>query len=194
MILQIQLTYPGRKIPAVLRIRLQLFKEVKRRRRPGHRKSRNPTAHASLILQLLAGRSAASISEAIAAENLAVQILVRIARPRPLHLARVQVSVICRKVLGLSSILHGSLMVVSCRNKVRQRPCSINSFPQEGIIRHLVGLVPADLRCHEVTDTAQLHDLRQCCGIAEDIREPQNLVVLSEFVPEEPFSIQKLSG
>ena len=189
MILQIQLAHPGGKILAVLRIRLQLFEEVQGRRRPRHGKSRNPPAHAPLILQLLTGRSAAAVSEAIAAENLPVQILVRIPRPCSLHLARVQVTVICSKVLSLCSILNSSLMVISCRNKMRQRPCSINTFPQEGIIGHLVGLVPADLRCHEVADAAQLHDLRQSRGIAEDVRKPQNLVILSKFLPEEPFSI-----
>ncbi|MNC07985.1 hypothetical protein D3C75_555550 [compost metagenome] len=70
---------------------------------------------------------------------------------------------------------------------------AINTSPFEGVVRHAVILVPADLRRHKGIDTRFAQDLRQCPAVAENIRQPEVLAFGSELFPEELRSVQNLA-
>ena len=97
-------------------------------------------------------------------------------------------------MLCLRPVFFRRLVIFPGRNEVGQRSGAVQSFPEEGITGHLVRFVPADLGRHEITDPAQLHDLRQGGRIAEYIREPEDFIVLAEFLSEKAFAVQELSG
>ena len=97
-------------------------------------------------------------------------------------------------MLGLESALDRGLLVISCRDEVCKPPRPVYAFPEKRIDGHHVRLVPRNLRGHEIPHARQLHNLRKCSRITENIREPQNLAVLSELAAEESLSIENLTA
>ena len=93
----------------------------------------------------------------------------------------------------LHAVLNCTCTIIARRNEMRQYLGAVNSFPQKRIIRHLVAFIPADLCRHEIIDAAFLHDLRKCCRITEYIRQPQDLVVHTEFLFEKSRAIEELT-
>ena len=69
---------------------------------------------------------------------------------------------------------------------------TVDAAPAEGVVGHLVKLVPGQLGGHEVFDAAFLHDLGQGSGIAEHVRQPEDAVFHAEFVPEEALAVEEL--
>ena len=93
----------------------------------------------------------------------------------------------------LCSAFHRSFVVVSGGNKVGQNPASVDSLPFKGIVRHFVEFIPADFCGHEIRHFAFLQNLGQSRGISENIRQPENGIVFSEFFPEKCLSVNDLA-
>ena len=79
------------------------------------------------------------------------------------------------------------------RDQVCQHLCSIDSAPHHRIVRHFIELVPCQFGCHKIIDSAFFHDLRQCPGISEHIRQPEDTVVHAKFLFEKAFAMHKLT-
>ena len=192
VILKIQLAPPDRKSLRSRGLPVEILEKRPRGRHLRPRKARNPLRHPPLVLKLAAGRAAAPVAVAETAEHLIVQVLVVVARPRALHLGRIQEAVVSREMPGLRPVLLRRPVVVAGRDEMREPPRAVDAFPEKRIDGHHVRLVPRNLRGHEIPDAAELHDLRQCRGIAEHVRQPENLAVLPELLPEKTLSVEKL--
>ena len=86
------------------------------------------------------------------------------------ELARVEfcvVSDVCRRLFTSDLILRG--------HKIREYIGTVYPLPEEGVIRHFIGLAPTDFGGHEFINAALAEDLRQCRGITEYIGEPKHL-------------------
>ena len=70
---------------------------------------------------------------------------------------------------------------------------AVDAPPDDGVVGHLVDLVPGQLGGHEVVDAALLHDLGQGAGVAEHVRQPQDAVVHAELLLEEPLAVDELA-
>ena len=97
-------------------------------------------------------------------------------------------------MLRLKAALHSAFVVVPGGHEMRQYPGAVNALPLKGVTGHFIEFIPAYLCGHEIADTAFFHDLRQSRGIAEHIRQPQDLIVLSELIPEEAFAVYELTN
>ena len=194
VVFQIQLAYPGRQIFFSGYMFVQHMEEFFCSRHLGSRHTRETFCQTSLVLQHIFGWTAATISEAEAAKYFFVQIFLAVSCPCTLHLARIDISVISGKVFCLCTTLYCCLIIVTGRNKMCQYTASVDTFPFECIIWHLVKLVPADLCCHEIRNSTFLQDLRKCCGITEYVRKPQDLIVHAELFFEESLSVYKLAN
>ena len=194
MVFQIQFSLPSGKISAACDFFFQTGKKIMSKGDLRAWQAGNPPTHPSLIFQHLCSRTATAVSVTEAAKHFLIQILIRISLPGSLHLCRNQIGIVSRIMLRLRPVFFRRLVIFPGRNEVGQRSGAIQSFPEEGITGHLVRFVPADLGCHEITDPAQLHDLRQGGRIAEHIREPEDFIVLAEFLSEKAFAVQELSG
>ena len=133
------------------------------------------------------GRTAATISVAVADQDIIVDILILIAVPSTHNRIRVQHAIVCGKEACLR------LADAECCNHVCKDLASIDSFPVHRIIRNFVELVPCQFRGHKIVNTAFFQDLRHRRTVSEHIRQPQDLVVYAKFLPEEAFSKQKLA-
>ena len=69
----------------------------------------------------------------------------------------------------------------------------VNSAPKKRIIRHLIGIVPADFGGDKPIDTRFFQNLRECGGVAENIRQPQDAAVHAEFLLEKLLAVQHLT-
>ena len=194
VVFQIQFAYPCRQIFFIGYMFIQNMEEFFCSRHLGSRHTRETFCQTSLILQHIFGWTAATISEAEAAKYFFVQIFLAVSCPCTLHLARIDISVISGKVFCLCTTLYCCLIIVTGRNKMCQHAASVDTFPFECIIWHLVKLVPADLCCHEIRNSTFLQNLRKCCGITEYVRKPQNLIVHAELFFEESLSVYKLAN
>ena len=90
-------------------------------------------------------------------------------------------------------IAHFGAVVLAGRRKVREHLGAVYALPPESIVGIEVVFRPAQLTGHKVIHVAQLHDLRQRGGIAEHVRQPEDAVVLAEFLAEELLAIQELA-
>ena len=72
-------------------------------------------------------------------------------------------------------------VIVSDGREVGQHLSAVNALPVEGIVGHLIKLVPVDLGCHKIRQSAFFHNLRKRCGISEYIRKPENTVFFSKL-------------
>ena len=96
-------------------------------------------------------------------------------------------------MFGLGAALHSCLIVIPGGNEMGQYPASVDAFPLKGVVRHFIKFIPADLGGHEIRNIAFLEDLGQSCGITEDIRQPQNGILLSELIPEKFLAVYELA-
>ncbi len=78
-------------------------------------------------------------------------------------------------------------------HQVRQNLCPVNPPPEHRVIRHFVKLIPRQLGRHKIINSALLHNLRQCAGVAKHIRQPEYPVVDAEFLFKKPLPVQELA-
>ena len=138
------------------------------------------------VLRHRAGGAAAAVAVSAGEEDVVCELLLLVALPGADDRGGVQVAVVggVVAVAGLVGILGG--------DEVGEDLRPVDALPPEGVHRQLVELVPGDLGGHEVVDAALAQDLRQGRGIAEDVGQPEDLVVLAELVAEELFAVEEL--
>ena len=89
-------------------------------------------------------------------QNIVVDIFILIAVPSAQDCIRMQHTIIsCKEVIL-------ALTYTECRNQMRQNLGSVNPSPHKRVIWHLIELIPRKFCCHEIFDTALLHNLRKC--------------------------------
>ena len=98
--------------------------------------------------------------------------------------------VIALRVRQLAAVQLGVVGVH--RREVGEQPGTVDAFPEEGVVRHHVLLIPGNLLGQEPVDPGRRHDLRQGPGVTEGIRQPGLFRVHAELVPEEALAFQEL--
>jgi len=68
----------------------------------------------------------------------------------------------------------------------------VDALPPEGVVREPVDGVPRELLGQEPPEAGQLHDLRQCGGVAEGVRQPDLRAVDAELLEEPLLAVQEL--
>ena len=194
MIFQIQLARPQRQCILSLCFLFQMSEERQRRAYLRLRAAGNSLRNALLIFQHVPGSSPAPVSKSVTDQRTVVQPLLTVTFPGSLDLGGIQIPVIGGKVFRPFFLLNGRRVVIFGTDKMGQDPCAVYSLPQESIIRHPVGFIPADFCGHKVTDSTFFHNLGKRGGITEHIRQPQDLIIHAELLPEESFPIQELAN
>ena len=143
--------------------------------------------HTDRRLKHLSGRAAAAVPVAVGHQNVVVDVLILITHPAAHDRIGVE-----HAVVGGKEILDG-LADAQRGDQVGQHLGTVNAAPHHRVVRYLVELVPRQFRRHKIFDAALFHNLRQCAGIAEHIRQPQNLVIHAKLFPEEALAMHKLS-
>ena len=187
MELKIQLANPGGKASAVLYFFMHFIKIRSGKSLTYLRYSFDAFFHTLRGFEHRSGRTAATISVAVADQDIIVDILILIAVPSTHNRIRVQHAIVCGKEACLR------LADAECCNHMCKDLASVDTFPVHRIVRHFVELVPCQLCSHEVVDSAFFHNLRHRCAVSEDIRQPQDLVVHAELFFEKAFSEQELA-
>ena len=72
---------------------------------------------------------------------------------------------------------------------------AVDPFPGEGVVGKRIAVVidPEQLLRGEVSNAAAAHDLWQRCGVAENIRQPEQLALHTELLAEEAFAVDELT-
>ena len=188
MILKIELAFPRFQTAVVLYALVQLIKEGTRGLLPHLRQAANALFHALGGLEHLTRRAAAAVAVAVGDQNIVVDLFILIALPRAHDGIGMQIAVVSRK-----EALLGILTDAERRDEMREHLGAVDALPEEGVIRDAVDLVPRELGGHEIVHAGLFHDLRQCAGIAEHIRQPQDFIILAEFLAEEALAVQELA-
>ena len=139
-------------------------------------------------LQHLPSGATAAVAVAIADQNIVVDLLILVAFPTAHNGVGVE-----NAIVGGKEILLGILAHVQGGNEVGQHLGAIDAPPNKGVIGDFIDLIPGQLGGHKVIHAALLHNLGQSAGIAKHIRQPQDPVVLTKFLPEEPFAVNELT-
>ena len=101
---------------------------------------------------------------------------------------------------GVLEVAHARLdllraevpVVCISRRKVGKHAGSVNSLPQERVMRWLVGVVPGQLLGQEVFAARFLDQLRKVARIAKNVGQPQDLRLVTELVQEEALAVHEL--
>ena len=188
MVFQIQLPVPGiYKLVGIFHRLLQLFKIVPRSGGLDVRKAGN-FVQTSAHFQHIPVYAAAPVPEAVRNQQVPVHVLFAVSVPDALDGFGQKPSVI--------GIKPAARLAVRFRrgNEMGQHFAAVDPLPVEGIVGHPVILVPADLGGHKHVDAGFFQDLGQGPGIAEHVRKPQIVYVLSELFLDEAASQQDLPG
>ena len=162
---------------------LEIFKVVVSFSRSYSRKTRHRfqmTAH----LQHVTIDSAAAVSVSISQKKLLIDLFVMIKIPFSLDRYRID-----HTIIGISAAVRNSRRT----HEMSQDLGTIHSDPAEGVMRHVVVLVPADLDGHEIVNAGTFQDLGQCPAVAEYIRKPEHIGNCTKFLLEETLTIQDLT-
>ena len=138
------------------------------------------TAH----LQHVTVDSAASVSVSVSQKQILVDLFVMV--EIPLALDRYGID---DAVIGVAAVVGDG----RCAHEMSQHLGAVHADPAEGIVRHMVVLVPADLDRHEIVDAGTLQDLGQGPAVAEHIRKPEYVGGRAEFFLEETLAVQDLT-
>ena len=170
----------------------QLFKERQRSALACAGRAGDAVSKAALQLQHLGRGAAAAVAVAVALQHVVRQRLVLEALPAAHHLPGRENAVVGGVKRGVR-VLVRLFDVIFCGDEISQHLAAVDAAPVRHIVGHHVGVVPGQLRCHEVIRPALLHDLRQRAAEAEGVRQPQNAVLTAERIAEEPLAVQKLA-
>ena len=100
---------------------------------------------------------------------------------------------VARGVRDLAA-LHRAVVGVD-RREVREDPGAVDALPQEGVVRELVDLAPADLLGQRATcEPAALMICGSAAGEAEGVRQPGLVVLDAELLQEEALAVHELPG
>ena len=175
VVFQIQLSVPFGKEPSVHSF-LQLMEEFAQTALLHPRHSGDGMLHPSALLQHLPGRAAASVSEAVQRHKVCRQILLLIPLPRSHQLIRILTAVVGGFAVADSGMSLRRIVISGC-HKLCQNRRSVETSPEEGVVREFVRIVPAHLGRHEVRKAKASHNLRKRSAVSEDIRKEQHLLL-----------------
>ena len=187
--LQVELTLPYGEAGITVHLLLQTGKEVACEIDLEGGSAGDTLFQSAGDLQILLGGAAAAIAVSEGQKGLFGQLLLLEAVVRTGHHSRVgsaYVGGISRRNTTGGNVLSGQEIGVDLG--------AVDSFPQEGIVGHHVGIVPADLGGDEPIHTALAEDLGQGGGIAEHVGQPQDVVIYAELFLEEALPVQDLSN
>ena len=187
MVFEIQLTLPGRQARVIPDPGLQLIKEGAGKGLPDSRQSGNALFHPPGGFEHISGLTAAAVTVSVRDKNIVVDFLLLITLPSADQRIRMK-----HAIVGGKEILN-RLANAKSSNQMGQDFCSVNAPPQESIVGHLIELVPGQLGGHKILNPADLHDLRQCAGIAEYVRKPEDPIIHAEFFPKESLAVKELA-
>ena len=188
VVLKVELALPGFQTAVVLHARIQLVEIGPGRGLADHGDARDTLFHALGGLQHLPGGTAAAVAVAVADQDVVVDLLILVALPAAHDGTGVE-----HAVVGGEEALLRILVDAGGGNQVGQNLGAVDAPPDEGVVGDAVDLIPGQLGGHEVVDAGLAHDLGQGTGVAKDIGQPQDLVVLAEFLPEEPLAVEELT-
>ena len=128
------------------------------------------------IFQMFAGRAAAAIPPAEGIKPLGEAFFLQPLSPALDHSGRVGLAVVIVMEMGF-------------------HPRAVNALPDESIVRELLPTVigPKDLLSGEIFHPTAAHDLRQCAGIAKDIRQPEQLALHAKLLPVKSLAVDHLA-
>ena len=187
VIFEVQLAFPQGQTAVVLHPLAKLVKigAGKGLTNPGQ--AGHTVLHPVGGLQHGAGRAAAAVAVAVGDQNVVVDVLILVALPAADDRVGMEHSVVGGKealLLVLPNAQRGDQMGQDLR--------TVDAAPAEGVVGHLVELVPRQFGGHEIFDAAFLHDLGQRAGIAEHVRQPEDAVFHAELLPEEALAVKEL--
>ena len=187
MVFEVQLAFPQGQAAVVLHPLAKLVKigAGKGLTHPG--KAGHAVFHSVGGFQHGAGRAAAAVAVAVGDQNVVVDVLILVALPAADDSIGMK-----HAVVGGEEALLFVLPNAQRGDQMGQNLRTVDAAPAEGVVGHLVKLVPGQLGGHEVFDAAFLHDLGQGSGIAKHVRQPEDAVFHAEFVPEEALAVEEL--
>ena len=93
----------------------------------------------------------------------------------------------------LEQFSRAGVRIVSVgRREVSEDARPVDAFPEKGMVGELVELAPRNFLSEKVFDAALAHDLRQGSRIAKDVRNPDVLCLVAEFLLEIALAVQDL--
>ena len=187
VVLEVEFAFPGFQAAVILDPLIQFVKVDPSGLLADLGNAADALLHTDGGLQHLAGGAAAAVTVTVGNQDVVVDLFILVALPAAHDGVGMEHSVV-----GGEEALLGVLTNAKGGDQVGQHFASVDAPPNEGVVGNLVELVPGKLSGHKVINAGLLHDLGQCAGVAEHVREPQNLIVGAELLFEEPLAVEEL--
>ena len=185
MELKIELARPFGKIRVARNIFFETVKEIAREFHFHLGAAGHALRHTQTALNLPSCGSAAAVAVTEAHKNIFVEILVAVSPPAADNQIRSQ-----SRIVGCCPARVGTAYA---GNEMRKNLCAVYTFPAECVKREFVVFTPRDFGGHKVIYAGELHNLRQCAAVAENVGKPEYSVVFAEFIAEESFADEELT-